>query len=287
MPPNVGGWRVPERRDLLGKLAPTVVQPPHQRGQPGEAPFDQRHLQRRKLLEHAFANQADDLGLKGLGHAPMVLDVVGGPAGPRNGSCSGAPKMDAHRQLAAQRGLIDLAVPGPPQGLVGPNQQEDLNESRMASHPIDLLRRQIPILVGNDNGGAQPGLRFQPFGDLPVVDRPGQRGSVLQVELTAGPVKAVEDAVSDVIGVQQLLPHEFQIRARRQSRRRPGIVPGGVHQRPRIISSQMAAQSEPLMVPAPALRQVLVEGLIGGDDVVDVAVDDLQLRLFATGRGWC
>ena len=146
----------------------------------------------------------------------------------------------------------------------------------MVPHPIDLLRRQVPILIGNDHGGAQPGFRIQPFGDLPVIDRPGQRGSVVQVELPPGSVKAVEDAVLDIVGIQQLLPHEFQIGTRGQSRRRPGIMPGGIHQRPWIVSPQMAAKSERLMVPAPPLRQVLVEGLIGRNDVVDVAVDHLQ-----------
>ena len=187
--------------------------------------------------------------------------------------------------LVAHCGLVDLPILGPAQGLVGPNQQEDLNKPGMAPHPIDLLRRQVPILVGNDHGGPQPGFRIQPFGNLPVIDRPGQRGSVVQVELPPGSVKTVEDAVLDIVGIQQLLPHELQIRARRQSRRRPGIMPGGIHQRPWIVSPQVAAQSERLMVPAPSLRQVLVEGLIGRDDVVDVTVDDLQLRLFATGRG--
>ena len=215
----------------------------------------------------------------------MVLDVVGGPAGPGNGACSGAAEMNAHRQLVAHCGLVDLPILGPAQGLVGPNQQKDLNESRMVPHPIDLLRRQIPILVGNDHGGAQPGFRIQPFGNLPVIDRPGQRGPVHKVELPPGSVKTVEDAVLDIVGIQQLLPHEFQIRTRRQSRRRPGIMPGGIHQRPWIVSPQMAAKSERLMVPPPSLRQVLVEGLIGRDDVVDVAVDHLQPRPFPAGQG--
>ena len=40
--------------------------------------------------------------------------------------------------------------------------------------PVDLTGRQLAILVRDDDRPAQPRLRLQPLGQLPVVDRAGQ-----------------------------------------------------------------------------------------------------------------
>src|SRR5260370_19833281 len=81
-------------RHFVAQLVPRSVQSPGQRRRPGEATFDQHDLQPGELLEHAFADQADHLGLERGGHASVVLEVHGWPARTRNGVAALAAEGD-------------------------------------------------------------------------------------------------------------------------------------------------------------------------------------------------
>ena len=74
---------------------------------------------------------------------------------------------------------------------------------------------QFAIFIGHQNRGAQPWLRLHPLGKLPIIERAGQRGAILQVEHPTGAIERREDAIFQIPLIQQLFTQKRQITARR------------------------------------------------------------------------
>src|SRR5829696_268648 len=108
--PDVLRWRPLEERYFLAQTLPVLVEPPHERRQPGEATLHDHDAQTGEPLEDSLAHQADHLRLEGLGHDGVVLDVEGGPAGGRDRVAAKTGEMDAHGQSMALRRLVDFPV---------------------------------------------------------------------------------------------------------------------------------------------------------------------------------
>ena len=192
--------------------------------------------------------------------------------------------MDAERQIVANQRLVNGPVLAPPQRLGGPGDEERLNEAPVAGDAVDLGRRQRGVLVRHDDRGAQARLRIDPFFHLPVVCRRRQRRGVGEVEHATSPVERVEHAVVHLPLVEELRLEEREVRAGRQAGRRPGVGSRGVEIRARVVGAGVAAHPEGLVVAAPALREILTQGLRRRDRVVNVAVDHRELRLAARRR---
>ena len=250
-----------------------LVQPPHQRREPGEAALDEHDAQSGEPLEDPFADEAHHVCLERLCHVGVVLDVVRRPARGGDGDAAGAaPEVDADRKAMAYGGFVDLPVLAPPERLGRPHDQQHLDETRVVGEPVDLLDGEVGVLVRHRDTGAQAGFLLQPLGDLPLVGGLAQCRGVLRVELGAARAEAVQDAVLDALRIQVLLAHELQVATRWSARRRPGIVAGGRRTSLGIQRSGVGTRAEELTMLAPARGQVGVERSRPGR-VVDVAVD--------------
>ena len=72
--------RTVDPRGFHPNSAPELMQPPQEWRKLGEARFQHHHLQVRMPYEHAFDDQAGELGLEGLRLRNIILDVIGAPA---------------------------------------------------------------------------------------------------------------------------------------------------------------------------------------------------------------
>src|SRR5262249_45868102 len=79
----------------------SVPQPPQECGKPRRRGSEKRHCEAGKFGEHAFADQARHLRLKGLGMGGVVLDVVARPSQRGDGMAVGRAGMNAKRQAVA------------------------------------------------------------------------------------------------------------------------------------------------------------------------------------------
>src|SRR5262245_23034924 len=123
----------PDPWHLAPEPFPLLVEPPHQRGQPGETTFDQGHPQPRELVEHAFDDQTDHLRLEGLGHAGVLFDIVGRPAARGWWVAGRAAEVEANRQAMALGGGIDRVVAPISIERRRAYRQKDLDKARMVA----------------------------------------------------------------------------------------------------------------------------------------------------------
>ena len=99
-----------QMRRLVAQPSPVLVQPPHQRRQPGDAGLDEQHPQAGKALEHAFQHEAGQQRLAALRVADHLLDVVGRPAAAGDRKAAIAEGMHGNRQPRAFGGCKDRPV---------------------------------------------------------------------------------------------------------------------------------------------------------------------------------
>ena len=92
--------------DFASQTFVVFVKAPHQGRQPAKAAFEQADSSAGEGFKNAFADQADELGFKGLGHSGMVFDVVRRPADCGNG-VSTTSKVNAHREVDFLSGFED------------------------------------------------------------------------------------------------------------------------------------------------------------------------------------
>src|SRR6185437_16800063 len=107
-----------EPGDLSPRLAPRLIETPHQRRNPGEPALQHHDLQLRELLKHPVADEADQAALKVVDEAASQLHVRRGPsAGPRRAHQSGrGPDVKGNSKVVARGGFPDrvevLVTPG-------------------------------------------------------------------------------------------------------------------------------------------------------------------------------
>src|SRR5215831_11181416 len=99
--------RILDPRDLTTHAAPDLVDAPAIAGQPGEAGFDQYHLERGEFLEHALGDEAQELLLERGRVGGVLLDEIGWPAGVGRREPVARAGMEADRQVVALRRLVD------------------------------------------------------------------------------------------------------------------------------------------------------------------------------------
>ena len=165
------------------------------------------------------------------GRTPGKPVPVIGPPAP-------AAEVDADRQAALRRGAVQRPVLAAPERLGGADEHEHLHEARVVGAAGDLARGELAVLVGDVDRRAQPRLRVEPLGHLPVVDRRRERRARLEVELLAGAEHRGQHAVLDVVAVQELLAQEREVRRRRRAVGRPCVGARRARRRPRGTPSR-------------------------------------------------
>ena len=209
---------------------PLLVQPPGERRQPAEAALDHHDLQLREALEHAFQDQAGHHRLAGGRMAGHLLDVVGRPAGSRDGIAAIAEDMDADRQAVPRRGLVDRPVAAAAEAArwSGSGSAPARSAGSPARRSISS-RASWRVIVGHHDRGlaARSSWRVQAV-QLPVVDGSRHRGAEVGVLVAlAGDLSGLRIAVLDAVGVEVVLAHECEIAARPEAFGRPGIAAAG------------------------------------------------------------
>ena len=284
---------------LGAELPPGPVEPPHQRWQPREAALDQHEAQAREAREHALAEQAPDLRLERAGHRGGILDVERREACRRDGMAAPAAVVHADRQSVPLAGLVDRPVAAPPDRLDRAREHQHLHEAAVAREPIDLGRRGGPVLVGDDDGGTQAGIPVEPLGGQPVVRRTCQHAGQLEVQHLADAEQRVEDRRLHIPRVEQLLLREGEVGRGRSATWRPCVDTRGARGGTRVLRADVGAIAEvlahlaelgrqvgeTLATIAPDGRQVRTQGVVVGQRVVDVAVDQRFAPALRTALG--
>ena len=137
------GGRAVDPGHFGAHAAPGLVGAPEEIRQPGEAGFDQHDAESGEFGEHALMDQAQQLGLEGLGVADDILEVVGGPAIAGGGVAGGAAGVDADRQAVARGGLEDRPVLPLAERGVADGEQQHLHETGIGGAAVDLGRRRL------------------------------------------------------------------------------------------------------------------------------------------------
>ena len=135
---------------------------------------------------------------------------------------------------------------------------------------------------GDQDRGPQPRLLLDPALDLPGVHRLRQRHAEIQIALAAGiPAQRNQHAELDAVGIEMLLPHQRQARARRPALLRIGIDAGRIRRHARMGQrlgkgvAQMAAIDRQML--DPLLGEIRMHLGPGIHRRMDVAIDDPQL----------
>ena len=272
-----------QMRRLHLQPVPDLIQPPRQRRHPGEPRFDQHQPHAWHPLKHPLNHHGGQKRLAGLRMANHVLDIIGRPAATADRITAKAERVHTHGQPRSRGGLIDLPVALLARRLTGAAEHQHLHEMRIGGIPLDLRHRRIRILVRHDDRALQPGLRNQPFMQLPFVHRVTDGGAEFAVlKALAVVAGGVQDAQHTVVGVQQLLPQKRQ-RAAGPAVRRPRIAAGGIGLALRIRRSGLIglprAGAEHLHMLDPALLQIGVQILVAVALRMNVAIRRRQLRL--------
>ena len=241
-------------------------------------------------LEHAVADQADHVGLEDLRECGVPLDVVRRLA-TRQGRRLSVDRVDRvgvqgdRQPVALSRSVYRVVVAVSHQG-VG-ERQEHLDDAGAVSHALDLRRRELWVVRGDDEGAAKARVVVQPDLAEPCVVGAGDRrcGVGVRQRAEAEYVAADQDRAIDATPVEELADHEVGIGAGHRTVLREGIA---AHRSHRIDVHVVLRQRELRGVdllgpgerdaaqqsPAPLLRQVRRERLEAVPEVrVDVAVN--------------
>ena len=211
-----------------------------------------------KPLEHTFEDQARQTACMACATDVMLLHVIGRPAAAGGWMAVGATDMDRDRQVVAHGGLEDRPVAAPSERLVGPWQNQDLREIRIACPRIDFGDGGNRVFLRNQYRGPQARLLLHPALDLPGVHRPGQRHAEVEISLAAGiPAQRNQHPDFDAVRIEMLLPHQVQARTRRPALLRIGIDPRRVRRHARMRQrlgkrvAQVAAIDRKMLDPLP------------------------------------
>ena len=203
-----------------------------------------------------------------------VLDIVGGPAAAGYRRAAEAEGMD--RQTAGRprpRRVVDRPVAALAHRLGRAVQHEDLDIVFLAGAALDLAHRRRGVLIGDDDGGLEPGLLAGPEGDLPVVD--GAAIGVRKVEVLqalAG-LERVQHAEADIVRVEMLGAHEGKVAAGPAAGGRIGVAARGVGLALRIGR----AVQEGLAGPGAVALQMALPALL--EEGVDLALERFRARM--------
>ncbi len=242
-------------------------------------------LSSRKVLEHAFHDQAGHLRLAGAGVLGHLLDVERRPAGIADGAPAVAEHMDADRQTRFACGFVDRPVAAAAHQLAGAGEHQHLGKAAVAGAAADFLARSIRVLVRHDQRRLEPRVARVPAIDLELVGGESQRRAVVIV-LLALPRRRqrVHQGIVDAIEIEVLLAHELVIARRQAAVRRPRIaarsqrLPLGV--RKALDVAVVRARTVGLRVIPPAIAEIGPQ-ILERAFRMDVAVDDLQLCVLA------
>src|SRR5207249_4434713 len=144
-------------------------------------------------------------------------------------------------------------VLAPSKGFAGTDRQHQLEEARMGAKTLDLGYRVLRRLVGDHEACAQARLGLDPLGDQPIVDRRGQGGGVVVIELLPGPQQRLQDAEIHVPLVEQLVTHEVEIRSWWQAVLWPRVGARRVRVGARIVRTGGAAIANGVSMATPPL----------------------------------
>ena len=145
--------------------------------------------------------------MEGLRHTTVVFDVIGGPPG----TCDGpliAPKVDTDGEIVLRGCLVHFPVFSVSKRVSRPREQQDLNKRWIGTAAMDLLSREVSVLIRNDDRCPQTRIGFNPVGDLPIVDGTGKCGTEFKIQLFTHRHEWVQHTVLNVKCVQKLFLHE-------------------------------------------------------------------------------
>src|SRR6185312_12946735 len=216
-------------------------------------------------LEYALQHDARQRGLLALRMAHHLLDVVAGPARRGDRIAAEAERMDADRKARLLGGLIDRPVAALAQRLDIAAEQQHLNEIAVAGALADFGGGRRAVLVGDHDRSLETAVLAGPLGDLPVIDRAGQRRAQILVANALSGLQRAQHSERDVMRVEMLLLHERQRRALRSALRRTGVTARRIRLRLRVgwtlhhaLVGMLAVGFEMLM---PAAGQIGIEVL--------------------------
>jgi hypothetical protein len=167
----------------------------------------------------------------------------------------------------------------------GPDREIDLDEAGMAANPVDLGRRHLRLLAGNDDRGTQPLLRRQPLCHMPVVDGRGQRRGGIGVMDALDAIRAIENRVLQAKGIKDVITHTLEVGACHRSGRVAQIRSDRSRGLRRIGILDRALERGLRDVLPPVLGEIRKEHLGRCHNAVDIGIDDrLPPRFVAHGR---
>ena len=203
--------RTPDPRHFGAYAPPKFGQPPQKGRQPGDAGFNQHHLERGIFGENTLADQARDLRLKALRLRAIILGVPRRPAERGDRMPIARSGVNTDRQTVALRGLEYRPVFPPAERRLAHGENQHLHEATIRSAALDLGDRVIGVLHRHDDRSAQPRIAIEPlFGD-PIIDRLGERRRHVLAEKQLHAVKAITDRDIDIPAIERLRAQRIDV----------------------------------------------------------------------------
>jgi hypothetical protein len=263
-------------RQLGPQPLPGRVERPHRRGRPADAGLLKHDPQRGELLEDSLAHDADRPAGHDVAVPDVLLEVVRGPA--RATVLLDAAGVDRHRQAGLHGRGVDRPVTAVAERRLRARGKQHLDEARVARAALYLLHGEVRVLERHADGAQQPRLGGEPLLRDPVVQRlaehRGQLGCLRPPDLA---LERVEDAVLDVVLVEQLPPQQLEVAAREASLG-PRVDPVAGVAHPRVDRGRRChTHAEVLVAAPPAVAEARLERRTEHHRV-DVGVDQRHAR---------